>query len=135
MGRCRCASLYRRLVALRVGQPVRGSVRHVLCSTVPVWPRVMGWLVLPRATVVVRGYRAEGLAMLGVSSTDAPPSRGGAGDSDVTRHLGGPSGGPLFIAVRARRMRASPASPMAHCAWAAASLIRDEANGSSGGNP
>jgi hypothetical protein len=41
-------------------------------------------LVLPWATVVVRGYRADGMAVLGVSSTDAPPSRGGARDSDVT---------------------------------------------------
>jgi hypothetical protein len=35
-------------------------------------------LGLPRATMVERGARAKGLAVPGVSSTDAPPSRGRA---------------------------------------------------------
>ena len=100
MVRCRCGALCRRLV-----------------------------LVLLWAALVERGARSEGLAVLGVSSTDAPPSRGRAGGADVTRHLGAASGGlsSFHRGTRARRMRASPASPAAQCASAGASLIWDEA--------
>jgi hypothetical protein len=40
--------------------------------------------MLPRATVVERGNRTERLAMCAMSSSDAPPGRGRAGDADVT---------------------------------------------------
>jgi hypothetical protein len=39
--------------------------------------------VLPWATLVERGARSDGLAVLGVSSANAPPSRCRAGDADV----------------------------------------------------
>jgi hypothetical protein len=41
-------------------------------------------LVLPWATMVERSARFDGLAVSGVSSTDASPSRGRAGGADVT---------------------------------------------------
>jgi hypothetical protein len=45
-------------------------------------------LLLPWATVVERGARAEGLAVLGVSSAGASPSRGCARDADVRTNAG-----------------------------------------------
>ena len=52
-------------------------------------------LVLPWATVVERSARSDGLAVLGVSSTNASPCRGRAGGADVTHHLSAASGGHL----------------------------------------
>ena len=64
------------------GPPTATADLVVRCCRAALYRRLV--LVLPWATMVVRGTGSEGLAVCAMSSTVAPSSRCRAGDADVT---------------------------------------------------